>query len=336
MVIIKDAKDIDDKLLSEFVFHHSRGNIFNTPELYNIYTKTKNYTPVFLTAVDEDNNILGCILCIIQKEDIGFFSYFTSRSIVWGAPLIKNDDVYITNLLLKELVNKTKHRSIYIQIRNLWNTNEISKSFLLNKFKYIEHCNILFDLNESYEALFSSIHKGRRKNIRRAERMGIILDEVSNNNEFDYSLSLIKKTYKRINHPFPDESFFKNAKEILSDKKMIRFFVLKLNDEIISTRFVLCYKNLVYDWYAGTDAKHLDKYPNDIFPWEIIKWSKKNGYSVFDFGGAGKSNEKYGVRDYKLKFGGEFVNWGRFEKIHNFFLFKSGKLGLKIWKSIKM
>ena len=34
------------------------------------------------------------------------------------------------------------------------------------------------------------------------------------------------------------------------------------------------------------------------------------------FGGAGKPDKPYGVRDYKLKFGGQLVNWGRFEKVH--------------------
>ena len=40
-------------------------------------------------------------------------------------------------------------------------------------------------------------------------------------------------------------------------------------------------------------------------------------------------------KDYKKKFGGEFVNYGRFEKVHKPFFFQFGKLGLKIWQKVK-
>ena len=40
-------------------------------------------------------------------------------------------------------------------------------------------------------------------------------------------------------------------------------------------------------------------------------------FKSFDFGGAGKPDVPYGVRDHKLKFGGQMVEYGRFEKINN-------------------
>ena len=66
-----------------------------------------------------------------------------------------------------------------------------------------------------------------------------------------------------------------------------------------------------------------------------MEWGSNNGYKIFDFGGAGKPNLAYGVRDHKLKFGGELVEFGRFEKVHNKFLMKVGELGLKLYKFIK-
>jgi hypothetical protein len=37
---------------------------------------------------------------------------------------------------------------------------------------------------------------------------------------------------------------------------------------------------------------------------------------VFDFGGGGRADEEYGVRDFKAKFGGELVNYGRNVCVH--------------------
>ena len=45
--------------------------------------------------------------------------------------------------------------------------------------------------------------------------------------------------------------------------------------------------------------------------------------------GAGSPDENYGVRDFKARFGGELVEYGRFKKILNPILYEAGKIGLK-------
>jgi serine/alanine adding enzyme len=50
--------------------------------------------------------------------------------------------------------------------------------------------------------------------------------------------------------------------------------------------------------------------------WDVIKWGAGNGYGVLDFGGAGKPGEIYGVRDFKAKFNGRRVNYGRNTHVH--------------------
>jgi len=105
--------------------------------------------------------------------------------------------------------------------------------------------------------------------------------------------------------------------------------------EIIGCMLALSYKDTIYDFYAGSMVKFYNKYPNDLISWEVFKWGKGNGYKVFDFGGAGKPDVSYGVRDYKKKFGGEFVNFGRYEKVHQPMIFEIAKVGFKLWQKIK-
>ncbi len=90
-----------------------------------------------------------------------------------------------------------------------------------------------------------------------------------------------------------------------------------LNDDLIGIMFTLQYKNIVYDLYAGSKSKYYDKNPNDIIPWEVFNICKNEGKTIFDFGGAGKPVVHYGVRDYKMKFGGKLVNYGRLTLVHN-------------------
>ena len=91
----------------------------------------------------------------------------------------------------------------------------------------------------------------------------------------------------------------------------------------------LVYQKTIYDYYAGAYKEYYKKYPNDLIPWEVFIYGKKNGFTFFDFGGAGQPNVPYGVREYKKKFGGELINFGRFEKIHKPMSCKLIKLALE-------
>jgi serine/alanine adding enzyme len=70
------------------------------------------------------------------------------------------------------------------------------------------------------------------------------------------------------------------------------------------------FKDIIYSWYSGYDIAFSKTCPNDSLVWHILEWGAKNGYSSFDFGGAGRPDEPYSPRDFKAKFGGELVNYG--------------------------
>jgi lipid II:glycine glycyltransferase (peptidoglycan interpeptide bridge formation enzyme) len=77
-------------------------------------------------------------------------------------------------------------------------------------------------------------------------------------------------------------------------------------------------------------------HPNDLIPWDVFLWGKENGFTRFDFGGAGKPDVPYGVREYKKKFGGKMVSYGRYEKINKPNLMKIAKTGFQIMQWLKM
>lgn len=145
---------------------------------------------------------------------------------------------------------------------------------------------------------------------------------------------IIYEVYKNANLPLADLSLFKSAFKVFGPKRMVKYFGAFNNNELIGIRCILAYRETLYDWYIGSLKKYLDKYPNDLLPWEVFKWGKENGYKVFDFGGAGKPDEEYGVRDYKKKFGGEMVNYGRFEKVHQPVKYRIAKAGFKLWQRV--
>jgi lipid II:glycine glycyltransferase (peptidoglycan interpeptide bridge formation enzyme) len=72
--------------------------------------------------------------------------------------------------------------------------------------------------------------------------------------------------------------------------------------------------------------------PNEILIWYSLSWGADQGYKVYDFGGAGKPDEEYGVRRFKAKFGGELVRFGRNKRVHYPLLLKVSQLGYQLGK----
>jgi lipid II:glycine glycyltransferase (peptidoglycan interpeptide bridge formation enzyme) len=48
-----------------------------------------------------------------------------------------------------------------------------------------------------------------------------------------------------------------------------------------------------------------------------MEWAHEQGFRSYDSGGAGKPGVAYGVRDFKAKFGGQLVNYGRYQKVYS-------------------
>jgi len=324
---------------SSFVYDHPNGNIFQTPEMYEVYKNTKNYEPIFLAVIDDKNEILGTLLAVIQKEYSGFLGSFTARSIIYGGPLIKDNNPDVLDLIVKEYDKIIKRKAIYSQFRNMWDWGELKEIFIKNGFEYEEHLNILVDLTIGEELLWKGVKKSRKEGIRKAIRNELKFSTFSTKDAKDVLpifYKLLKETYLNAKLPYPLIDFFYNLNDKMTDKH-IKYFTLRKNEETIIVLVALIYKECLFAFYIGTkqDKEILRMRPVDLFYWEVMRWGIVNGIKVFDWLGAGKPNKEYGVRDFKLEYGGKVVEFGRYEKIHKPFLMEIGKIGLKLWQKLK-
>jgi lipid II:glycine glycyltransferase (peptidoglycan interpeptide bridge formation enzyme) len=134
--------------------------------------------------------------------------------------------------------------------------------------------------------------------------------------------------------PLADRSLFEAAFEILYPKNMIRVVLARVNGAYVGTSVELLYKDVVYGWYGGVDREYGRHNPNELLMWHILKWSAENGYRLYDFGGAGKPDEEYGVRDFKAKFGGDLVCYGRNICVHAPVLLKLSQRAYTIYRKL--
>lgn len=317
----------------EFVLKHPNGNIFQTPAMYEVYQNTPKFTPIILIAKDKENKIVGCLMSVIQKDYKGMIGEFTARSIVVGGPLAVNNNAEILDLLLQMYNKLVSSKAIYSQFRNLFEMKNYHLQFENNGYKLEEHLDLLIDLRKSKIELEDQLHKERKRNIAQALKEGLIFKVLDDDADIKNVILILKKTYSRVKVPFSYENLFFNSHHMLNDN--VKFFGAFCQGKMIAGQVRLCYKDTVYAWYSGSDSDYFQKRPNDFLLWNVILWSKEHNYSIFDFGGAGKPDVPYGVRNYKLKFGGELVNYGRYEKEHKKLLMFLGRIALNLFKITK-
>jgi serine/alanine adding enzyme len=321
--------ELEKREWEEFVQNHPSGNIFQTPAMFNLYNSIPNHQAFLIAVVDDKKGIQAIMSCCFIEEP-GVKRFFSRRSIVFGGPLVKDNDANIANFLLRNYNQVAKNRVIYTQFRNLFIMEDLNEPLLNNDFKYEDHLTVLVNLAQSRESLVNNINKKRLSNIRASIKKGVKTVKLEDQQDIHDAIRLIKLTYRRIKLPSPPEELFLNAKDILGDR--IQFFGSVYNDALIGVRVCLNYKNLTYDWYAGSDLQFSRLRPNDLLPMECILWAKDQNNRCYDFGGAGKPDKPYGVRDFKLQYGGELANFGRYTKVHQNIMYKIGELGIRMIK----
>lgn len=333
---IKAVIELPRDKWTEFVYNHPHGNIFQTPEMFEVYKNTKNYEPFFIAVENNEKEILAILLTLIQKEYSSFLGKFTSRSIIFGSPLLKKYDLEVLNLLLYEYNNLIRKKVIYSQFRNFWEQKWEKPIFEKYGFIYDQHLNIIIDLTVGKDKLWKNLSNSRQKGIRKAIKNNFDFEISDSKDLISYFYKLLENTYMNAKLPYPKIDFFYSLhKELTPDK--LKFFTLSKDNEKLIILIALIFKNRVYGFFMGTtrDNEHLKMRPVDLLFWEVLNWAYESGFTKFDWLGAGRPDQEYGVRKFKLQYGGEVVEWGRYEKIHKPFMMNMGKTGLKIWQKFK-
>ncbi len=332
--LVNSDAALDRDKWANFVLNHPDGNVFQTPEMYDVFEQSNSFTPI-LVAVVSEYDIKGILLAVIQREKKGIGSKFSQRAIIRGGPLIDGTNEKVMELILKEFNEKVKKSAIYTQIRNWTDTSAYKSIFRKHGFKFIDHLNLLVDLSQPEDVLWKEINHGKRRSIRKAYREGVKVELEHSSVKLNDSYAILKEVYQRIKLPFPEMDFFVKWQNHFCNETQFLIFTAKWEEEVLAFRYILAYKNVLYISYAGGIRKYTKKFANDLINWEIFLWGKSNGFIIFDFAGAGSPHAPYGVRVNKMRFGGKTCNLGRYEKIHKPRLYSFAKLAFSIWKNVK-
>jgi serine/alanine adding enzyme len=336
LVDVTITRTLPENEWRRFVDEHPQGNIFHTPEMFQVFARTARHRPSLWAALAPEKKILALLLPAQITLKGGLLHRLTTRAVAYGSVLCAPDAEGQDALarLLYAYKRQVKGELLFTELRNLSDLSDLQPILTGHGFAYEEHLNYLISLNRSLEDIMQSFGRNTRKKIRRGIRRGqVVIEEISQLEQISICYELLVKTYAQAHVPLADRSLFEAAFEVLHPKGMIKFLLARVGDAYVAVSVELAYKNVIYGWYGGMDREYGKYVPNELLMWHILRWGAENGYRVYDFGGAGKPDEEYGVRDFKAKFGGELVCYGRNTCIHSRARLKLSKLGYAIYRT---
>ena len=317
-----------DKLIESSKF----SSPFQTLEGYNLYNSVEGYSSAVF-AVENAGIYEALVVVTIQKEK-GIKGVFSIRGIVYGGPLVLNNSESL-NFLLKEVNKEFKKKLIYLEIRNQFDYSEYSLIFENNYYKFEEHLNVQLEIgNKALDDVLGKMKGNRRREVKNSYKQGAVTRLAKDESEVLEFYTILKDLYKtRVKLPLSPYDFFIK----LYKSGIGKVFVVTHEDMLIGGAFCLYSDNLSINslYYAG--LRNYDKkiFPTHLAIMEVIKFAIDNNLKMVDFMGAGKPNVKYGVRDYKLQFGGDLVQHGRSINVFKPKLFNLGVWGLKVLSKVK-
>jgi lipid II:glycine glycyltransferase (peptidoglycan interpeptide bridge formation enzyme) len=326
------VRTLPEDAWGSFVGKHPEGNIFHTPEMFRVFNRTKNYRPELWAAI-RGSRILALFLPVQTTLMSGLFRPFTSRFVAHGSVLCEPDGEGLEALdkLLESYTHQMKGPPLFTELRNLTKLETVQPILSKHGFVYEDHLNYLINLNRSPEAVFKDFGRRTRKNIRRGIKQGrVVIQEAKEMEQVTACYGLIRRTYHVAHVPLADRSLFEAAFDVLRPKDMVRFTLACVDQEPVACSVELLYKGTIIGWYGGMNRAYGGYVSNELLMWHILKWGSEKGYRLYDFGGAGSPDEEYGVRDFKAKFGGELVSFGRNVYVHAPLLLRLSKIGYKV------
>lgn len=324
-------KEISLAAWNDLIMLSSCSSPFQTPEFHAFFNSLPGFSAVAV-GIEDGGRLLALVVATIQKEK-GVKGYFSRRAIIYGGPVLLNDTFHTLPVLIKELNRLLKGKVIYTETRNFNDYGFCKDVFAEQGWSYQPYLNFHLACT-SYEVTWNQLNNNRKRQISKALKSGVTIKEAASTEEVKAFYDILKTLYgSRIKKPLPSYRFF----ETFYKSAIGKYFLVHYQDKIIGGIMCPTLKGkAIYEFYiCGLDQEYKEASPSVMATWAAIEYGYKTGFQNFDFMGAGKPDENYGVREFKEKFGGELVEHGRFIKINNKFLYKLGVAALSLLKWLK-
>ncbi|MCY1142394.1 GNAT family N-acetyltransferase [Actinoplanes sp. Pm04-4] len=158
----------------------------------------------------------------------------------------------------------------------------------------------VIDLTPAEDALFNGMASACRRNIRKATKTGVTIEEVVADPTFAADF------YDQLRDVFAKQNLVPTY-SIERVRTLIRhlepaghLLLLRARDpegRCIATAVLPWYHRTMYFWGGASYREHQHHRPNELLIWYALRWAKSHGVTEFDFVGGNAYKSKYGTTE---------------------------------------
>jgi Acetyltransferase (GNAT) domain len=291
-----DVKSADWKRLNQFADR----TVFQTREWLQFVAESQNAQPV-LAELREKNEILGYFTGLT-------FSKFGMKILGssfpgWTTPYIGfNLNPGVSRRAALEALETFAWDDLKCLHLEVSDPNFTLEDGEIPGFKTEYYASYRTDLTRSEEDLFNGMESACRRCIRKAEKSGLKIEEA-------HDLAFADEYYEQLKDVFAKQSLVPTY-SVERVRALVRnvepggnILLLRARDpegKCIATGIYPGFNQIAEFWGNASFRAYQGLRPNEACHWYAMRYWKKRGITIFDWGGEGTYKEKYGCAPHRV------------------------------------
>jgi serine/alanine adding enzyme len=333
--IVTDSGMIDRRKWEEFVTSHPEGSILQMPWMYDVHGETRHQRAKGLFALDGER-LVGLMVVINFWNAVFPISYFTRRQVVYGGPLVIDNDKGVLLALLETLVKETGWKAVFSEIRNSRLGLPLKPIYEEAGFYYESYLSVIVDMSRKPEELWASLSLERKKNICKMGEVNYTIRDLSGVSDMLQVWRILRCSIGERGRPIPHRSLFYAVNQSEVFKSHLKIKGMEIDRKIRGVILILTLGDKATIWFEGHCLPVGKEWLYDGFLWGVIQELQTEGIRFLDLGKGGRPGRDFYIRQYKKSYGGMIKETGRYIYIHNWLLWGLGKVFYRWYKKTKM
>ncbi|AET70921.1 putative methicillin resistance protein [Desulfosporosinus orientis DSM 765] len=304
---------------NDFLAKHPKGHVLQSWEWGEIKSRT-GWQPWRL-IIEKDNEIVAGASILERKIPVvGIPIFYASRG-----PVVDWKDTELFDLVLAEIKKLAKKRgAIFLKIDpDVPSSEKELENYLLSRgfrsaesgkgFEGVQPKYVFrLDISPDEATLLSNMQQKTRYNIRLAQKKGVQIRRGTRADLPDF-YRVLKETTERDRFLVRAYSYFEDLYDSLVPQGLGELFIAEYEGQIISGTLAFVIGDKAWYIYGASSNSHRNVMPNYLIQWEMIRWAKSLGCTLYDFRGVPghltEDNPLYGLYRFKKGFNGDYTEF---------------------------
>ncbi len=250
---------------------------------------------------------------------------FGTIGYVSRGPVLATPDTDLADRLMDELERAARSLRIrHLTVQPPGDTPETpghigGRGYVATATEVAPRATLVVDVTRPPDALLAGMHRSTRRNIRIAERRGVVVRE-GGRGDLEVYYRMLEATSSRRGFQALPYRYFEEMWRVLSPGGHLRLVIAEVDGQPVSGQIAVALGDTVVNKLSVWSGGHRSAHPNAAIQWSTMAWAHSEGYARYDLEGielaaatellAGRPLPQAmqgTVTSFKLGFGGEVV-----------------------------